>query len=423
MAKKTGHVRREPTDLIVEEADHCYRIVVEDVQLMTSIGMHPVTHAAPDLLNHIIDEFMGHEFVSINSAGQVEEPVFLGAYRFFGLQKEWVETGQDTFTLDLTHVLAHDPLFQPLPGPEVTDQYARWGAANSWLADLGVQRFFGGRVSYGGCEAMYGSDPADEARHLAMAAVLVDVFERMYPEEKSVAVYLSNAYNNAVVHSLALVAGKCTPREFAVGVLAANHVMPVLKDWENDAALPEAVDELVAAARAGLDYIASYRIGTAVQRLLDALNAKRETGSVEFKSTLRWNVREGKKDRAMTDAVVKTITGFLNTEGGTLVIGVDDDAVPVGIELDAFDSDDKFLRHLYTSLTNAMGPAVTPLVKTDLVSHAGKTIALVEAKRGPKPVTVKAADGRSLFYVRTGPATIVLSDDQLEEWTRMHWST
>jgi type I restriction enzyme R subunit len=47
---------------------------------------------------------------------------------------------------------------------------------------------------------------------------------------------------------------------------------------------------------------------------------------VEFKSTARWDLRDGKPNKAMEDAVVKTIAGFLNTDGGTLLIGIDNSA-------------------------------------------------------------------------------------------------
>ena len=36
--------------------------------------------------------------------------------------------------------------------------------------------------------------------------------------------------------------------------------------------------------------------------------------------------RERRKDKRMEDAIVKTVAAFLNTDGGTLLIGVDDDA-------------------------------------------------------------------------------------------------
>lgn len=56
-----------------------------------------------------------------------------------------------------------------------------------------------------------------------------------------------------------------------------------------------------------------------------------ETFAVEFKSTARWNIREAATDKRMEDAVVKTIAGFLNTDGGTLIVGVDDRRTPIGL--------------------------------------------------------------------------------------------
>ena len=43
-----------------------------------------------------------------------------------------------------------------------------------------------------------------------------------------------------------------------------------------------------------------------------------ESEAVEFKSTLRTNLHTGNKDPRMELAVLKTLAGFLNTNGGTL---------------------------------------------------------------------------------------------------------
>jgi type I restriction enzyme, R subunit len=61
------------------------------------------------------------------------------------------------------------------------------------------------------------------------------------------------------------------------------------------------------------------------------LLASDETYEVEFKSTARWNLRDTCKDQRMEDAVVKTVAGFLNTDGGTLFIGVDDQGRLIGL--------------------------------------------------------------------------------------------
>ena len=64
------------------------------------------------------------------------------------------------------------------------------------------------------------------------------------------------------------------------------------------------------------------------------LIAGEESHEVEFKSTARWNLREGCKDKRMEDAIVKTVAGFLSTDGGTLLIGVNDRREPIGLAHD-----------------------------------------------------------------------------------------
>ena len=60
---------------------------------------------------------------------------------------------------------------------------------------------------------------------------------------------------------------------------------------------------------------------------------KGENERVEFKSTLRWNLRAEKKDKAITHASLKTIAAFLNTDGGILLIGVADEGTLLGLSL------------------------------------------------------------------------------------------
>lgn len=66
-------------------------------------------------------------------------------------------------------------------------------------------------------------------------------------------------------------------------------------------------------------------VGGAALRTVAEIIENDEDFSVEFKSTARWDLREDKPSRAMEDAVVKTVAGFVNTDGGTLLIGVGPD--------------------------------------------------------------------------------------------------
>jgi type I restriction enzyme R subunit len=82
-------------------------------------------------------------------------------------------------------------------------------------------------------------------------------------------------------------------------------------------------------------------------RNAEELIKRGESRTLEFKSTLRWDLKENRQDdKLVTHAVLETIAAFLNTEGGDLLIGVADDGGIVGIERDQLESDDKFMRHL-----------------------------------------------------------------------------
>ena len=45
-------------------------------------------------------------------------------------------------------------------------------------------------------------------------------------------------------------------------------------------------------------------------------------------------LREGRSDEVIERTIVKTIAGFMNAHGGTLLIGVDDDGKAIGLEKD-----------------------------------------------------------------------------------------
>lgn len=60
-------------------------------------------------------------------------------------------------------------------------------------------------------------------------------------------------------------------------------------------------------------------------------------------------------DKHVTHAALKTIAAFLNTEGGDLLISVDDDRQVLGIEHDRLENDDQFMRHLTQAVRNGLG--------------------------------------------------------------------
>ena len=56
-----------------------------------------------------------------------------------------------------------------------------------------------------------------------------------------------------------------------------------------------------------------------------------ESERLEFKSSARVNLRTGKRDDAMETIAAKTVAAFLNSRGGTLLLGVDDAGRLIGL--------------------------------------------------------------------------------------------
>jgi len=156
-------------------------------------------------------------------------------------------------------------------------------------------------------------------------------------------------------------------------------------------------------------------------RNAEELIKKGESKTLEFKSTLRWNLKEDRKDdRAITHAVLKTIAAFLNTEGGDLLIGVADDGTIVGIEADRLETDDKFMRHLVQAVCNGLGERASTCIdpKTQIVK--GKTVCIVTCRRSPEPVFLKwkglEKNPEGDFYIRSGPGSRRLSPESAEKY-------
>jgi predicted HTH transcriptional regulator len=162
-------------------------------------------------------------------------------------------------------------------------------------------------------------------------------------------------------------------------------------------------------------------------RQAEELIKRGESKTLEFKSTLRWNLREDKKDdKLISHAVLKTIAAFLNTAGGDLLIGVADDGSVTGIEQDRFENDDEFMRHLAQAVRNGLGDRASTCIdpKTQIVQ--GKTVCLVSCQRSPEPAFLKWKGTEEAeigdFYVRSGPGSVKLSPESAAEYikTRFH---
>ncbi|MEM9920709.1 MAG: RNA-binding domain-containing protein [Bacteroidota bacterium] len=129
-----------------------------------------------------------------------------------------------------------------------------------------------------------------------------------------------------------------------------------------------------------------------------------ESDQVEFKSTLRWNLRADKKDRAIENASLKTMVAFMNSKGGILIVGVADDGSLLGLDNDRFSNHDKLLLHLTSLVKDRIGSTYNPFLKYSIEKIEDQFVLRIDCQPSTKPAYLLDAK-QDHFYIRTGPST------------------
>jgi hypothetical protein len=146
-----------------------------------------------------------------------------------------------------------------------------------------------------------------------------------------------------------------------------------------------------------------------------------ESEAVEFKSTLRTNLHTGNPDKRMELSALKTVAGFLNTNGGTLIIGVSDDGTPTGIKVDNFPNEDKMNLHLVNIVKSRMGPQALTNMHVHFEDSDDCRVMVIRCSPSASAVFVKDGDIER-FYIRTGPSTTELSASQTQEYISQRYA-
>jgi len=159
----------------------------------------------------------------------------------------------------------------------------------------------------------------------------------------------------------------------------------------------------------------------AIVRLNSYIN-KGEGVGVEFKSTIRTNLKTNKHGKEIELAWLKAVVAFLNSTGGALLIGVDDAGIIKGLELDGFDNKDKCLLHVKNLLNHHIGAEFSNSLKTTIVEIEEKEVLMVECNPVTSPVFLYIGKNEE-FYVRSGPSSTKLSLSQTVQYVMQKTSS
>ncbi len=152
-----------------------------------------------------------------------------------------------------------------------------------------------------------------------------------------------------------------------------------------------------------------------------------ENKFIEFKGSLRFDLNQQKPNKNLEYIIAKTLSAFLNTEGGTLLIGIADDGSIVGIENDysTFDkkrqNKDGFLLKFGQIINNYLGKQFNDYIFPKIIFFVNKPICIIKIKRSDAPVFLKKGN-KEEFFIRGPASSEPLSMKEALDYINSHWS-
>lgn len=154
--------------------------------------------------------------------------------------------------------------------------------------------------------------------------------------------------------------------------------------------------------------------------------AEGENNNVEFKSSLRWDYKQNCINKHLLEMVIaKTIAAFMNSSGGMLLIGVDDEGEIIGLEKDyetvKNKNSDGFKLLLDSIINNYLGSDLHQYINVNILNMDGKRICAVNIQGSDAPVFVKDNDNKKIFVIRASASTLPLDTHDAHEYIKTHW--
>jgi hypothetical protein len=157
---------------------------------------------------------------------------------------------------------------------------------------------------------------------------------------------------------------------------------------------------------------------------IDEMVREGESAELEFKSSLRWSYQNEQVDKRLEQAVLKTIAAFSNGDGGTLLVGVNDDGEILGLDWDYTSlsgESDEFELHFRNLLNKSFDKVFTASnIAINIEKVNGHEICKVDISKGSKPVYLetfnKSGQKQEKFYVRSGNSSQELKLSEVSDF-------
>jgi len=402
----------------------CYR----DRPIRNPSGKHIIEHPSEKFIADLVYEIQSFGDIEINDKSAVEPEIF----SLYTVYSDYLEKNLRLIYLDcLNEIIFTDMTFQTVAGHEQIDQLNASEPVMEFVKEIvGKEIETLHKIThayYYECRAFMSRDEAEDpelygkdtyiTRDLLINTEFFDKLKSSFSE--------LTEYEVAAVHGLygmcdqtsffaafAYVSGKISKNEYATSVLASQALRHgvfgdidrdeygiLFQDQVHNALVAETFLELGDPTRSAGG--------------LESLIRNGESEKVEFKATFTKNIENSRKDRAIRLSSIKTVAGFLNAKGGTLLIGVTDSQDVYGIENDFFSGDDKYLLQVNQILDAALGPTAIAHVRSQIRTFAGKKVCVLECEPSDEAVFCSYHTAEGTFFLRQGPLTKSLTPEEL----------
>lgn len=156
-----------------------------------------------------------------------------------------------------------------------------------------------------------------------------------------------------------------------------------------------------------------------LQKSIPSLINEGENEFVEFKPSLRYDYRQVKTDKNMEEAMLRSIAGFLNANGGVILIGVNNTGEVTGLDNDYWSlknkNSDGFQKRLMLVISNRLGSDICVKVHVSFHQIEFKEICSLFIEPSHRPVYINEGN-RTVFNLRTGTITSPLTTSETLEY-------
>lgn len=145
---------------------------------------------------------------------------------------------------------------------------------------------------------------------------------------------------------------------------------------------------------------------------IEVINLGRESGEVEFKTSIVYPVNRSLPDmKQQSEVILRAIAGFLNANGGTLYIGVADNGNVTGLANDysyMVCNSDAYERFIRQRIISTMGKDINGIIHIDFPKYGGREICHVTI-----PCYGKLVELNGAVWQRQGNSTVLLDGNAL----------